>query len=74
MFLDTLDELDRQIIELLIKNARMSYSENRAEDRNLQSGGQDAGCRRWRKRESSRSIRRSSIRRRSAALSPAILR
>lgn len=27
MFLDTLDELDRQIIELLIKNARMSYSE-----------------------------------------------
>ena len=27
MFLDTLDELDRQIIEFLIKNARMSYSE-----------------------------------------------
>ena len=27
MFLDALDELDRQIIELLIKNARMSYSE-----------------------------------------------
>ena len=27
MFLDTLDELDRQIIELLIKNARMSYGQ-----------------------------------------------
>ena len=27
MFLDGLDELDKKIVELLIKNARMSYSE-----------------------------------------------
>ena len=27
MFLDGLDELDQQIVKLLIRNARMSYSE-----------------------------------------------
>ena len=27
MFLDGLDELDQKIMELLIQNARMSYSE-----------------------------------------------
>lgn len=38
MFLDGLDELDQKIVQLLIKNARMSYSDIGQKNWNLKSG------------------------------------
>lgn len=68
MFLDGLDELDQKIIRLLMKNARMSYSEI-GEKWGSQSGGKDAHSGHG-KRELLKNIQRSSIRRRSAGLFP----
>ena len=60
MYLDGLDELDKNIVRLLIENARISYSDI----------GEKIGI----KKGLSRNIRPSSIRRKSAERFPVILR
>ena len=68
MFMDGLDDLDQKIVNLLIQNARMSYSEI----------GQQVGISRvavkMRVQALEKNIRPLLIRRRSVARSPAILR
>lgn len=73
MFLEGLDELDQKIVQLLIKNARMSYSEigslvgiSRVAVKMYSS--------RWKNGASSKSIPPLSIPRRSAEPYPATLR
>ena len=49
MYLDGLDELDQKIIQLLIENARISYSDI-GKETGISRVAVKAGFRHWRKR------------------------